>query len=135
MKFFKELKRRNVVKETLAYLVVAWVLLQVASIMLPVFDAPDWVLKTITFTLILGIPIWMFFSWTYQVTPEGFKKTSKIDKEQSTNTATYKRLNIIIIITLLVAIAIALFHQPVSSKTQLNSGSDLAVLPFLDMSP
>ncbi len=135
MKFFKELKRRNVVKETLAYLVVAWVLLQVASIMLPVFDAPDWVLKTITFSLILGIPIWIFFSWTYQVTPEGFKKTSKIDKEQSTNTATYKRLNIIIIITLLVAIAIALFHQPVSSKTQLNSGSDLAVLPFLDMSP
>jgi len=141
MKFFNELKRRNVVKETLAYLVIAWVLLQVASIMLPIFDAPDWVLKTITFTLVLGIPIWIFFSWTYQITTEGFKKTSKIAEQQSTNTATYKRLNIIIIITLILAIAIAFFNPINIGKTQLNAESDLAVnnsvavLPFLDMSP
>ncbi len=140
MKFFDELKRRNVVKETLAYLVVAWVLLQVASIMLPIFDAPDWVLKTITFTLIVGLPIWIFFSWTYQVTTEGFKKTSKISEEQSTNKATYKRLNIIIIIALCIAITIAVFDLQRTSAHN-NSANDLAlnnsiaVLPFTDMSP
>lgn len=141
MKFFDELKRRNVVKETLAYLVVSWVLLQVASLMLPIFDAPAWVLKTITFTLIIGLPVWIFFSWTYQVTTEGFKKTSNISKEQSTNNATYKRLNIIILITLVIAIIIAVFDHKINSNIHENSSANLAknnsiaVLPFLDMSP
>lgn len=73
-KFFKELKRRNVIKETLAYLVVSWVLLQVATIILPIVDAPAWVLKTVTFFLAIGLPVWIFFSWAYQVTPEGIKE-------------------------------------------------------------
>jgi hypothetical protein len=72
MNFFDELKRRNVIKETLAYLVVSWVILQVISLVLPIFDAPDWVLKTVTFLLALGLPFWIFFSWTYQVTSDGF---------------------------------------------------------------
>lgn len=141
MSFFNELKRRNVVKETLAYLVVSWVLLQVASLMLPIFDAPDWVLKTITFTLILGLPVWIFFSWTYQITTEGFKKTSKISEEQKTNTATYKRLNIIIILTLVIAITITVFDPKSSNNTLVNDrvnlaeNNSIAVLPFLDMSP
>lgn len=142
MKFFDELKRRNVIKETLAYLVVSWVLLQVISLVLPIFDAPDWVLKTVTFLLALGFPFWIFFSWTYQVTSEGFKKTSKIAEEPSVARAANKRLNVIIIITLFVAIGVTLIQKPTTNaeeKESLNndliSYNSIAVLPFLDMSP
>ena len=80
MKFFKELKRRNVIKETIAYIVVAWVFLQVTALVLTIFEAPSWVSKTLTFIIALGLPVWIFFSWAYQVTPEGFKKTRKLQK-------------------------------------------------------
>ena len=142
MKFFDELKRRNVIKETLAYLVVSWVLLQVASIVLPILNTPDWVIKTVTFFLALGLPFWIFFSWTYQVTPEGFKKTSKISEEQSVIAATNRRLNIIIIVTLIIAIGVTLIQKPASNaatkeivSNDLTSYNSIAVLPFADFSP
>ena len=74
-KFFNELKRRNVYKETLAYLVGAWLVLQVAAVILDAFEAPSWVLKVVIAFLGLGLPFWIFFSWTYQVTEDGIKKT------------------------------------------------------------
>jgi len=142
MKFFEELKRRNVIKETLAYLVVSWVLLEVISVVLPIFDAPDWVLKTVIFLLALGLPFWIFFSWTYQVTSDGFKKTSKISEEQSVIVAANKRLNIIIIITLIIAIGVALIQKPATNaaakeimSNDLTSYHSIAVLPFTDYSP
>ena len=61
MKFFEELKRRNVIKATIAYVVVAWVLLQVTTLILPIFGAPEWVLKMLTFFIAIGFPIWIFF--------------------------------------------------------------------------
>jgi len=136
--FFKELKRRNVIKETLAYLVVSWVLLQVASIILPIVNAPDWVLKTVTFFLAIGFPVWIFFSWAYQVTPEGLKKTRKISEDQTITTATNKRLNIIILITLLIAIGVSFVNKSrpeASLKTSISiTEKSIAVLPFDDYS-
>jgi len=70
----KELKRRNVFKTALAYLAVAWILLQVFSILLPMVEAPKWVLKTITLIMLIGFPCWLIFSWTYQITSDGLKK-------------------------------------------------------------
>ncbi len=136
--FFKELKRRNVIKETLAYLVVSWVLLQVASIILPIVNAPDWVLKTVTFFLVIGLPIWIFFSWAYQVTPEGIKRTAKFSEDQTLTTTTNKRLNIIILITLLIAIGVSFINKtkPKVSSNTLTSITEksIAVLPFDDYS-
>ncbi len=136
--FFKELKRRNVIKETLAYLVVSWVLLQVATIILPIVNAPDWVLKTATFFLAIGLPVWIFFSWAYQVTPEGVKRTAKFSEDQTITTATNKRLNIIILITLLIAIGVSFINKTkskVSSNTLTSiTEKSIAVLPFDDYS-
>lgn len=137
MKFFEELKRRNVFKETFAYLVVSWVLLQVASILLPIFDAPDWVLKTLTFFLVLGLPVWIFFSWAYQITPEGFDKTKNLSEDQTSTVQSNKRLNILIIVGLLAAIAVSFFNR--SNSTFLSSNDavlekSIAVLPFDDYS-
>jgi len=137
--FFNELKRRNVVKETLAYLVVSWVLLQVASIILPIVNAPEWVLKTVTFFLAIGLPVWIFFSWAYQVTPEGIKKTTKYSKEQSNTSTTNKRLNILILIGLVAAIAVSFFNRSAPNSTSSNTTDllferSIAVLPFEDYS-
>ncbi len=142
MKFFEELKRRNVFKETLAYLVVSWLLLQVATSILPIFNAPDWVLKSLTFFLVLGLPVWVFFSWAYQVTPEGLKKTDSTGKDLTNITATNRRLNIIILITLFISIAVSFLNRPspepssiVVAHTKLIPENTIAVLPFSDYSP
>lgn len=141
MKFFDELKRRNVIKSTIAYIVVAWVLLQVISIVLPNFEAPSWVFKSLTFVIAIGLPLWIIFSWVYEVTPDGLKKTAKVSKEQSITEVTNKRLNVIIIILLIIAIGFSFVNEPISkitSKNIVNSDlafdNSIAVLPFDDMS-
>lgn len=134
-KFIEELKRRNVIKATLAYLVVGWVLLQVASVVLPIVNAPDWVLKTFTFFLVLGLPIWIFFSWVYEVTPEGLKKTQQNTAERGVSEATNKRLNILILVSLVAAIAVALLRPNKGFLSATNNVEyAIAVLPFDDMS-
>ncbi|MFH6770089.1 hypothetical protein V8G56_15165 [Gaetbulibacter aquiaggeris] len=140
--FFNELKRRNVIKETIAYIVVAWVFLQVTTMVLTIFEAPSWVSKTLTFLIAMGLPVWIFFSWAYQVTPEGFKKTERISEDQVITVASNKRLDILIVISLIIAIAVAFINKPsnsITSKTiiskDLASYHSIAVLPFTDYSP
>ncbi|MGB5268948.1 MAG: hypothetical protein WBN52_00475 [Eudoraea sp.] len=141
MNFFDELKRRNVIKATIAYIVVAWVLLQVLTSVLPNLGSPLWVLKTLMFLIVIGLPIWIIFSWVYEMTPEGLKKTLQVSKEQSITEATNKRLNIIIIITLIIAIAVSFLNKPIadtSFKTIANNelilDNSIAVIPFKNWS-
>lgn len=84
-RFFKELRRRNVLKETIAYLVVAWLVLQVGAVVLPIWGAPEWTLKTLTITLAIGLPLWIVFSWHYQFTSSGIRRAEKAapDPEKS----------------------------------------------------
>jgi len=70
-KFLNELKRRNVIKATIAYLVVAWIIIQVAIAVLPTFGAPEWVTQAIIIILAIGLPIWIIISWIYDITPQG----------------------------------------------------------------
>ncbi len=79
-KYITELKRRNVFKPTIAYLIVAWLIAQVADLVLPTFDAPQYIMKTLIFLLIIGFPINLIFAWIYEFTPKGIKKTEKIDE-------------------------------------------------------
>ena len=82
-KFFNELKRRNVIKAGIAYSVVSWVLIQVLSSLLPNIGAPEWVFKTLTLLIFIGFPIWLVFSWVYEVTPQGLKQTNKVSSDKS----------------------------------------------------
>ena len=139
--FFNELKRRNVIKETIAYIVVAWVFLQVITMVLSIFEAPSWVSKSITAIIALGLPVWIFFSWAYQVTPEGFKKTERISKDKDFNVPSNKRLDILIVISLMTAIAVAFINRPLNSTdsetkiiNNLELNNSIAVLPFDDNS-
>jgi len=95
----KELKRRNVFKATLAYLAVAWILLQVFSILLPMVDSPKWVLKTTTIIMFIGFPCWLLFSWSYQITSDGLKKNENINSVDSKNARLIYGLFFLIVVT------------------------------------
>src|SRR5215467_7563484 len=77
--FFTELKRRNVYKVAVAYAVVAWLLMQVASQIFPFFDIPNWVVRLVVLLLISGFPIALIIAWAFEVTPEGIKRTEAAD--------------------------------------------------------
>jgi TolB-like protein/Flp pilus assembly protein TadD len=81
--FFAELKRRNVYKVAVAYAVVAWLLIQAASIFFPAFDAPPWVMKIFIIVIIFGFPVALIFSWAFEITPEGIKLESDIEPSKS----------------------------------------------------
>ena len=77
--FFAELKRRNVYKVAVAYAVVAWLLMQVASQIFPFFEIPNWVVRLVILLLVIGFPIALVIAWAFEVTPEGIKRTEAAD--------------------------------------------------------
>ena len=131
-KLIKELKRRNVPKETIAYLVVAWLVLQVFSTVLPIWNAPVWVLQIITLTLGLGLPLWVIFSWHYQFTSSGIKRTKKLVNDTKSSKSN-GLLNTVIMIAL-VATIVLIWIKP-SAVTSVSADKlSIAVLPFTNMS-
>ncbi len=137
--YVSELKRRNVFKASAAYLIVAWIIIQVASIALPTFDAPPFVLKTILFLMVIGFPLNLVFVWAFELTPEGIKKTKEVNKRKSITPKTASQLNKVIITSLSLAIILLVYNQfrntPTNVKTIDNNGKSIAVLAFQDMSP
>jgi len=81
--FFWELKRRNVCKVTTAYAVVAWLLIQIASILLPTFDVPGWAMKLLVVAVALGFILSAILSWAFEVTPEGINRTADISPNEA----------------------------------------------------
>ena len=81
--FFAELKRRNVYKVAITYAVVAWLLIQAASILLPTFEAPPWVMKAFVVLLAFGFVMSVMISWAFEATPEGLKRTKDVSPEMS----------------------------------------------------
>jgi len=99
-----ELRRRNVFKVGAAYVVVAWLLIQVTDIVLPTFSAPEWVGQTITFVLILSFPVAVVLAWAYEVTPQGIKRTRHVPLAESIRHLTGQKLNYVVTALLVVAV-------------------------------
>src|SRR5438477_8060828 len=78
--FFAELKRRNVYRVAVAYAVVAWLLIQAASILFPTFETPGWVMKVFVAVVAAGFPIALILAWAFELTPEGLKRTESADE-------------------------------------------------------
>ena len=143
--FIDELKRRNVVRVGIAYVLLAWVIAQVAELALDSFDAPSWVIKTVLLVLALGLPIALFFSWAFELTPEGLKKEKDVDRSQSITHRTGQKLNTLIIGVLALVIAMLLADKfmlqeqeaapQVTEEVAAPGSNSVAVLPFVDMSP
>src|SRR5258707_6884247 len=78
-KLFAELKRRNVYKVAVAYLVAGWALAQGVAQVLPVFSVPNWVIQLLVVLIILGLPVALGLAWAFELTPEGIKRTEQVD--------------------------------------------------------
>jgi adenylate cyclase len=105
MNFFAELKRRNVIRAAGLYLVGAWLLTQVASTVLPMFGAPDWLPRSIVVLLVIGFIPALIFSWVFELTPQGLKRDEDVPAEQSIAPQTGRRMDRMIIVVLVVAVA------------------------------
>ncbi len=79
MSFLKELKRRNVFKVAIAYIIMSWLVMQVADVILNNITAPDWIFQVLLLFLVLGFPFAVFFAWVYDLTPDGIKATPSLD--------------------------------------------------------
>ena len=142
-KYIAELKRRNVVKEGIAYLIVAWVIVQVAEIVLPTFDVPAYVMKTLLIILGIGFPISLVLAWIFELTPEGIKKSVDVDKEKTTAYRTKNWLNRLIIGSLSILVILLLVNQFwfEQSEKDINIGDKtqatriIGVLPFSNSKP
>jgi len=111
MTVFQELKRRNVIRVSVAYLLAAWVLLQFVDFVLEVIAAPDWILQVFVLAAAVGLPVAMIFAWVFEMTPEGIKRESQIDRTQSITPQTGQKLDRVIIITLALAVIFLLVDK------------------------
>ena len=100
MSFFAELKRRNVVRVGIAYVLGAWLLLQVVDFVLDAIGAPGWILQVFLLAAAIGLPVALVFAWVFELTPEGLKRESEIDRSQSITRDTGRKLDRVIIATL-----------------------------------
>ena len=149
--FFNELKRRNVVRVGVAYLIMAWLLAQIADLGLESFGAPEWVMKTILFLLVLGFPLALFFAWAFELTPEGLKLEKDVDRSKSVTPLTGRKLDFVIIGALVVALGYFIWERqslvddvdssttPLAAEveeasTDARDKRSIAVLPFVNMS-
>ena len=152
-----ELRRRNVVKVAVAYAIVGWLLVEVASVLFETFEAPAWVMKVFATVIIMGFPLAMFFAWAYELTPEGLKKEKDVDRSQSITHVTGRNIDYIIIAALILGLGFFAFDKFVlgpsrdaelvqatteavtervteAGKEEIANKS-IAVLAFTDLSP
>jgi TolB-like protein/Tfp pilus assembly protein PilF len=133
--FFSELKRRNVYKVAIAYGVVAWLLLQAASILFPTFEAPPWTMKVFVAMTALGFPIALILAWAFELTPEGIKRTDEIEPRRRSRNRAW-----IYVVVIAGVISVGLFFLGRYTASTMLSGSanaaakSVAVLPFENLS-
>jgi len=155
LSLINELKRRNVFKAAIAYVVMAWLVIQVADAILNNITAPDWVFDVLLLFLAIGLPFAVLFAWAFEITPEGIKRESEVDRSQSIAQQTGKKINLLIIAALVLAISYLLYDKfgapgpainstasTQSAETSTEAGStevaidklSIAVLPFVNRS-
>jgi TolB-like protein/Tfp pilus assembly protein PilF len=148
MNFFTELKRRNVIRAAGLYLVGAWLLTQVASTVLPMFGAPDWLPRSIVILLVIGFVPALIFSWVFELTPQGLKRDEDVPTEQSIGPKTGRSMDRMIIVVLVLAVGYfavdkfvlnprrekSTMGRPSSESNLPPSEKSVAVLAFANLS-
>ena len=109
--FFSELKRRNVLRMAGLYLVGAWLVVQVAGTVLPMFGAAEWLPRTIVVLLAIGFVPAVIFSWVFELTPQGLKREDDVAPEQSITPQTGRRMDRMIIVVLVLALGYFAFDK------------------------
>src|SRR4029077_102749 len=138
--FFAELKRRNVYKVAIAYIVGGWALSQGIAQVFPVFDIPNWVIRLIVLLIILGLPIAVVLAWMFELTPQGIKRTETADAMPTA--AKPKKYIWLYVVVIGAAVSIGLFllgrysaQTPRQTEAGAMSQKSIAVLPFDNLRP
>ena len=142
MSLFEELKRRNVFRVAIAYVLLGWAVLQGADFLLDLAGAPDWVIRAFAIAGLVGFPFALFFAWAFELTPEGVKREKDVDRSQSITPQTGRKLNRVIIgLLVLVILLMAVERIFFAGGAGRGAGAELAevpktiaVLPFADLS-
>ena len=154
MSLLRELRRRNVIRVAAFYLVSAWLLVQVASVLLPTFEAPGWVMKSLVALLAIGFLPALAFSWAFELTPQGLKREGEVDRSQSIVDQTARKLDVAVIVLLVCIGGLLLWTRlrpvaepapavvaaaPAAAKASPDAAvavtdKSIAVLPFADFS-
>ncbi|MEJ2534860.1 MAG: hypothetical protein P8008_05190 [Gammaproteobacteria bacterium] len=153
MSLFAELKRRNVFRVGIAYVLVGWLVMQIGEVMAPALRLPGWVLSALAFFLILGFPVALVLAWALEITPEGVKLDRNVARKASIRQVTGRRLDQFIIVLLALAIAYIIVDKVVLDpsreqavaeaaraeirapiETNTVRANSIAVLPFENMS-
>jgi TolB-like protein len=148
--FFAELKRRNVYRVAVAYAIVGWLLIQIATQVFPFFEIPSWGVRLVVLLVAVGFPIALILAWAFELTPEGIKRTEDVDFSKSIARRTGRKLTGIIIAVAFVAFGLFLFQLVEKGRRAAQSNAEhregqsvttppvneksIAVLPFVNMS-
>jgi TolB-like protein/Tfp pilus assembly protein PilF len=135
--FFAELQRRHVYRVAVAYGVVSWLLIQIATQVFPFFEIPNWTVRMVVIVLLLGFPVALVLAWAYELTPEGLKRADAVDPAKSLSPSTARKIDFAIIIALLVVIGLFAFQRYGPSHSTASTGipqKSIAVLPFENLS-
>lgn len=132
MSLISELRRRNVIRMAVLYVVSTWLIMQVAEVIISLAQLPAWIGSTLLVALAIGFPIALVFSWFYEITPEGLALEKDVPPGDSITHVTGRRLDFIVIALLSAAVIIFAFDKWGGEGRPENS---VAVLPFTDMSP
>jgi len=131
--FWEELKKRNVVRAFIFYVVSAWLIIQFVATVFPYLNFPKWATTAVIVTLLAGAPVVLIISWIYELTTDGLKKTDSVDKEKSISVNTGKRLNRLTISILSLAVVFLLvdkFYLSTESSSEIERTESIAVFPF-----
>ncbi len=147
-----ELKRRNVFRAAALYAAAAWLLVQVATQVFPFFHVPEWVVRAIIIAAVIGLPPFIAFAWFYEFTPEGLKRQSEVDADESIVHLTARKLDrwiivLLVLIALLMLVNMFVLHKPATDAAETRRasseapaapgvapGKSIAVLPFENLS-
>ncbi|MGB5485883.1 MAG: hypothetical protein WBN06_00650, partial [Lysobacterales bacterium] len=134
MSFFDELKRRNVFRVAIGYIITAWLLLQVVDLVLENINAPDWVMQVFMLALAIGFPLAIFFAWAFEMTPEGVKRESEVDRSKSIAPRTGRKMDRHIMIAMALALVYFAWDkfsgpdvQPGSIATDIEQSTEVAI--------
>ncbi|MGS2721491.1 hypothetical protein [Paraglaciecola aestuariivivens] len=133
--FFKELKRRNVFKVASVYLITAWLVLQIISVLVPYLKLPEQFGSIVTVILIIGFPFVCIFAWAFELTPEGVKLSKDVEYHESITHETGSKINVALVVSLLLALAYIGYDKLFTYQIDESKALSIAVLPFADMSP
>jgi TolB-like protein len=144
--FFTELKRRNVYRVAVAYAVVSWLLIQIATQVFPFFDIPNWAVRLVVVLLVLGFPVALILAWAFEITPEGIKRTDEVLPEESIASRRGRKLIAFTAVAAVIAAGLFAFQWMKSKSTVTPRLSEattaslpiaeksIAVLPFENLS-